>query len=174
MALQRVTRAELRVGSLDDCLEFHQAVLGLTLIDRQAGRAWLGAGTDATIDLVLIEQPGRTGTTGFSIAVDSREDLQALERHWRSLGIAGRSASAPEPGIVHQLSTDLPSGQVLSLVCLAPAGLPYLHPARGPHPRTSGIAPLDLDHITLRVRGHVRETIAFLRDAVGLKVSDIV
>ncbi len=173
MALQRVARAELRVNSLDDCLDFHQNVLGLTLLDRRAGRAYLGAGADATVDVVLVEQAGRSGTTGFSIAVDSADDLQQLQRRWQELGIAGHSESAPDLGIAQRLSTALPSGQLLSMVCLEPSAVPYLHPGRGPHPRTRGIAPLDLDHITLRVGSRVRDTINFLESAIGLKTSDI-
>jgi catechol 2,3-dioxygenase len=173
MALQRVTRAELRVPRIDDCLEFHEVVMGLTVLHREPGRVCLGTGADGTVDLTLVEHEGRSGTTGFSIGVDSRDDLAEVQARLQAMGTPWQRATDPEPGVRERLSCALPAGQVLALVTLAPSEQQYLHPGRGPHPRTRGIAPLDLDHITLRVGDQVRRTIEFLSASIGLKTSDI-
>jgi catechol 2,3-dioxygenase len=172
MALQKLTYAHLRVTNIDACIEFHQSVMGLTLLERAADRALFSAGADDEVDLILTEESGRAGAAGFALSADSAEDLDVRARKLKTAGVSWLTASDPLPGISRTLSFDLPSGHHIALALLAkpPA---YLHPSRGPRPRDRGCALLDVDHITLRIDNGVRRTMDFLREVVGLRSSDI-
>lgn len=172
MALQKLAYAELRVKNVEDCLEFHQHIMGLTLVESGPGRALFSTGTDDEVDLILVEQSGRTGASGFALSVDTTDELDVMALRLAEAGVKAGAASDPVPGIARELAFALPSGHRLSLAVLAkPAE--YLHPGRAARPRDRGWAPIDVDHITLRIDNGVRRTMDFLRDVVGLKSSDI-
>jgi catechol 2,3-dioxygenase len=90
----RVGLLALAVADLDRSLTFYTEAFGLTLLEREAGTAILGAG-GAPI-LVLEEVPGarpfphdRFGYTGlyhFAVLVPSRADLGRWLRHWLERG----------------------------------------------------------------------------------------
>lgn len=172
MALQKLSNAHLRVRDFERTVAFEQEVMGLTLIENAKGRALFAAGADDEVDLIVTDEGGRTGAAGFTLSVDTPDDLERQDRRLSEAGITGEWASDPLPGIARSLSFPMPSGHRCSLGVLATTGR-YLHPGRGPRRRSQGWAPIDLDHITLRV-DDVRRTMDFMREVVGLRSSDIV
>jgi len=146
--------------------------MGLTLIERSAGRALLSAGADDEVDLILTGEGGRTGAAGFTLSVDSDEDLETLARRLVEAGVAFDRASNPLPGLARTLSFDLPSGHRIALA-LPSKFKERVHSGRDLQTREQGWAVIDLDHITLRIDNGISRTMDFLRDIVGLQISDI-
>lgn len=171
MALQKLSNAEIRVNDLDAAIDFHVTTLGLNEIGRQDGVVFMGAGGDGLVDLAL--RVGGTGAVGFSLAADDEGDLERFSDILWNAGVKTAKSSDTMPGVLKSLDFHLPSGHAAHIVTLAERNM-YVHPARGPQPRSGAISPLDLDHITLRVGDKVRETMDFLRETLGFRSSDIV
>lgn len=94
----RVGRVVLRVADLDRALEFYTSALGFERMAREAGRAELGAGGAALLE--LRELPGvppkpewATGLYHFAILLPTRGDLGRVLRHLIEAGIRLQGAS---------------------------------------------------------------------------------
>ncbi|WP_170975838.1 VOC family protein [Rhizobium sp. FY34] len=173
MPLQKLAFAELRVPDLGSCLDFHTQVLGLNIIAQSAGRAYLGAGGDDGLDLILTEDPaGRSGAPRFALMVDGADDLIGYQSRLQEAGLDSWRESAPAPGIAESLSFTLPSGHVVALVTAA-ASSKYLHPARRSAGISWGIGPVDVDHITLRVGDSLALNMKCLSEVLGFRASDV-
>ncbi|MCW2986969.1 MAG: glyoxalase/bleomycin resistance protein/dihydroxybiphenyl dioxygenase [Conexibacter sp.] len=167
MGIQKVAHVELGVDDVEATLEFHEHVLGLHEMAREDGVVYLGAGADEDYDLALSE--GR-GIRHLGLEVTSTEDLDHYAGRLAELGVSSARSQDAEPGQSDALRFTAPSGHSIELVVSAGRRL-YLQPAGGPHARLKGIAPLDLDHVTLRAQD-VKGLVEFLVQALDFRLSD--
>jgi catechol 2,3-dioxygenase len=158
VAIQRLNHAVLGVEDLDRAVEFHQTAFGLEEVGREDGTVYLGGGGPSYL---IGLAAGGTGVRRFAAEVDSPDDLETYAQRLADLGTEAERRSDGEPGQGDSLRFTAPSGHVIELVV-----------ASGPAPELGGtIAPLGLDHITLRT-GNPRELAEWLGQALDCKVSD--
>ncbi|WP_425986779.1 VOC family protein [Brevundimonas sp. TWP1-2-1b1] len=174
MALQKLSHAHLKVKNLEESIRFHSDVLGLEKIDEKDGTVYLTCGTDGTFDVAVTE--GGSGVISFAIAADDEEDLKHYSKRVSDAGVPVREMSDCDPGVEKIIEFDLPpQGQKMQIALLrSEARKHYYNPASRNANHLSGLAPLDLDHITLRVGPDATATIDFLRDHIDFYASDIV
>lgn len=174
MSLQKLSHATIRVKNLEESLEFHTKVLGLEEIARQDGRVYLTCGTDGTYDVAVTE--GGTGVISFAIAADDEEDLAHYRRRVEEAGVGVREMTDPDPGVAKVIEFDLPPQKQKMQIALRKPEVRqhYYNPARRGANHLGGLAPVDLDHITLRVGPDATQTIEFLSKYVDFHASDIV
>lgn len=174
MALQKLSHARLRVKNIEESVRFHTEVLGLEEIDRQDGVSYLACGIDGSFDVAVAE--GGTGVISFAIAADDEDDLKHYSKRVADAGIQVREMTAPDPGVEKIIEFDVPpQGQKMQIALLEAKGRQhYYNPADRAVNRLSGLAPLDLDHITLRVGPDASQTIEFLTKVADFQAADIV
>lgn len=170
MSIQKLAHAELVVEDLEKALQFNLEVMGLTELARDNGVVYLGCGGDDNYDLALVG--GGTGLSHFAFQVESEEDLKHYAGRLKEAGIGSEERTDGEPGQIKALRFAIPSGQQMELVIVEDRPH-YLNPASPKHRRLRGIAPLDVDHITLRNGEQVKEVGEFLRDILDFRVSDV-
>jgi catechol 2,3-dioxygenase len=177
----------LVVSDLDRSVGFYESAIGLTLRERHAGRACLGAGGEDL--LVLIEQPGVVPARGycglyhFALLLPARVDLARWLAHAarERLPLTGAAdhyvseaiylSDPDDHGI--EIYWDRPretwAGQVAQRMTTLPLDTQGLlgeleDPAREPFER---LAPgTVMGHVHLRV-AEIPRTIAFYRDLLG-------
>jgi catechol 2,3-dioxygenase len=159
--------AELAVDDLQAAVDFHVDVVGMSDLGSDNGTVNLGCGVDNRCDLVL--RSGGTGVRLVALEVESEEDLDRYGARLEQHGAQLQRLSDPRSGVAHALRFSAPSGLTIELVLTDP-GPAYLNPGQSEHRR--GIAPIDFDHITLKVPD-TDATIAFLTGALGFSVSDV-
>jgi catechol 2,3-dioxygenase len=126
----------------------------------------LGCGVDGRLDLVL--HGGGTGVRLVALEIESDEDLDRYAARLSEHGVDSELLTDPRSGVARALRFAAPNGLAIELVLTDP-GPAYLNP--GQASRRAGIAPIDFDHITLKVPDP-DATVAFLTRVLGFSVSD--
>jgi catechol 2,3-dioxygenase len=170
MGLQKVAHVQLRVDDLDRAVDFHVNVLGLTELSRNDGSVYLGCGFDTNNDVILT--PGGTGVERVTLQVDSDEDIQRYAKRLADLGITNDVRTDEKPGQSAGLNFTLPSGQGMELAVVSDRR-PYLHTTTAGDPQGRGIAPFDIDHVTL-MGPDIQKLMHFLKQTLDFKLSDII
>jgi catechol 2,3-dioxygenase len=170
VSIQRLSHVNLRVQDFDESVQFHTELLGLNELSREGDTVYLGCGFDENYDVALTG--GGTGLEHMSFDVTSLEDLDRYSKRLADAGVGTETRSDAGPGVASALRFLLPSGHVMQLITLHsdPA---YLRVALPRHPQGKGIAPKDVEHITLHVADG-RGLAEFLRDTLDFQISDIV
>lgn len=173
MAIRRLAYAELRVDDAEAALAFQRDTMGLRELARDGDRVFLGCGADASCDLIVM--PGGTGVASFAFTVDGDEDLDRYAARLADAGVDSERRSEPAPGFGAALRFRLPSGHTMELVT-APDAEIYRHPAYARPAPPIGVAPADVDHITIGIETSdaIKATVALLREALDFKVSDVI
>lgn len=173
MTIQKLQSAELRVPNVEEALEFNCGVLGLTELARDRGRVFLSCSSDRACDLILSE--GSSGVRSFAFSVDSEEDLKSYAARLKVIGVGTETRHDAAPGQSVALRFSLPSGHAVDLTPRPDRPL-YSHPAQPIGVALRGIAPTDIDHITIAVADAVtmRSTVLALQEGLGFRASDIV
>jgi catechol 2,3-dioxygenase len=187
----RIRSVALAVGDVQRSVDFYERVLGLALIDRQHGRAQLGA--DSAQPALLLEEiaaptPVPVGSTGLYHVAWLHPSRAALAESVRRVAGAGwRFEGASDHGVSEALYLSDPDGLGIELYADRPRER-WQRPAGG-----SGVVmvtePLDLEdllaqapdqpaaavapgtgvgHVHLKVSDVPRAN-AFYRDALGLQ-----
>ncbi|MCR8551064.1 VOC family protein [Salipiger sp. P9] len=174
MALQKLSHATLRVPDLEKSVEYHKSVLCLEEVTRADGTVYLTCGIDGMFDVALTA--GGTGCESLAIAADDEEDLTRIRKAVETAGVAVRDMSDCEPGVARAIEFDLPpQGQKMQIVLIDESHRQhYYSPGARQKNLRGGLAPQDLDHITLRVGSDVTTTMNFLCDVIGFRASDVV
>jgi catechol 2,3-dioxygenase len=173
MAIQKLASAELLVQDIEGALEFDLEVFGLHEMARDQGRVYLSCSSNQTCDLIL--STGGTGVRSFSFYVDSEEDLQLYSKRLNGIGVDTEMRHDALPGQMVALRFSLPSGHIMELTPRVDRPL-YPHPAQpGQLPRR-GIAPTDIDHITVAGpdSATMQSVVRALQEGLGFRVSDII
>jgi catechol 2,3-dioxygenase len=166
VCITQVAYAELAVNDLEGAVGFHTDVVGMVELGRENNHVNLGCGVDGRCDLVL-----HGGGTGVRVDPQHNESADDVDRYAVRLserGINAQRLSDPRSGVAHALRFAAPGGLTIELVLTDP-GPAYLNP--GQANRRDGIAPIDFDHITLKVPD-TDATVEFLTSVLGFSVSD--
>jgi catechol 2,3-dioxygenase len=169
MSIQKVAHVEIKVDDVERALEFHTETLGLTELARDNGTVYLGCGVDDTYDVALTN--GGSGVSHVALQVEEA-DLDTYRGRLQDLGVAVEDSTDGEPGQGKGIRFTAPSGHVFELVAHGERPV-YLQVAAPKHPRTRGIAPVDLDHVTLRAQD-TKGLAQWLQQALDFKISDVV
>jgi catechol 2,3-dioxygenase len=173
MAIQKLASVELRVRDVEEALEFDLGVFGLHELSRERDRIYLSCSSGRTCDLILSN--GGTGVQSFAFSVDSEEDLEFYARRLEDVGVRTEVRHDVLPAQTVALRFSLPSGHAMELTPRPDLPL-YPHPAQpGTLPRR-GVAPTDVDHITIAVADSttMRATVRMLQEGLGFRASDII
>jgi len=111
----RLGAVRLQVADLGRSLDYYQRVLGLRLLDRDTGRAALGAEGEEQPLVVLHERPGvrpvpRPGLLGLYHFAILLPDRQALGRFVAHLGTLGQHAGSADHAVSEALYLTDPDG----------------------------------------------------------------
>jgi catechol 2,3-dioxygenase len=166
MGITQCAYAELAVDDLEGSLSFHVDVVGMIELGRERGTVSLGCGVDHRCDLVLRE--GGTGVRLIALEVESEEDLERYAKALAARGVELQRRTDSNSGVARSVRFASPAGMEIELV-VTDAGPAYLNPGEGDMRR--GIAPIDFDHITLKVPD-TDAMVGFLKGALGFSVSD--
>lgn len=168
--VHKFEHAELQVEDVDAASDFYTDVIGLVEIDTRDGTRYLGSGYDENYDVALTE--GGTGVAHFAVRVDSTDKIDHYEGRLADAGVeTERVGGANEPGQVDGMRFDLPCGARMELVTVEDRR--YTHTNETPAGSRGGIAPVDVDHITLTSTDAERDT-QFLTDNLDFNISTVV
>ena len=111
----RLGAVRLQVADLERSLDYYQRVLGLRLLDHEAGQAALGAEGEEQPLVVLHERPGvrpvpRSGLLGLYHFAILLPDRQALGRFVAHLGTLGEHAGSADHAVSEALYLTDPDG----------------------------------------------------------------
>lgn len=188
-AATRLGRVRLQVADLQRSLAYYERVLGLRVIDRDAGRAVLGAAADDGVPLVeLHERPGaapvpaggRLGLYHFAILLPDRAALGRFVAHLADLG---ERAGASDHRVSEALYLQDPDGLGIEVyadrprtawrhegrqlvMATEPLDLASLVRAAGGEPWTGMPAGTTIGHIHLHV-GDLARAESFYHQALG-------
>ena len=158
--VSRIGRLTLTTPDLDAQVEHYGAVLGLSVVAREADAAFLACPGDH--HSVVLRRGPAAGAAELALGVPRGTDLDAFARQLRDAGVAVERRTDPEPGVPALLSFRDPDGQALAVFEERDA-------TRGD--AASGIRPIKLGHVAFRVTDPGRAT-AFYTDVLGFRVSD--
>jgi catechol 2,3-dioxygenase len=165
---QAYEHAEIRVEDLGRAAAFYKDVIGLVELAREDGVVYLGCGFDENYDLAIRE--GGTGVAHFALRVEDEEALERYARRLEGSGVGVQRRDGTEPGQERGIRFTLPGGTEMELVLVADNR--YVETFRPAH-RSSGIQPLDADHINL-TSTDVKGLSQWLRDLLDVKLSDVI
>ncbi|HTX07420.1 MAG TPA: VOC family protein [Solirubrobacteraceae bacterium] len=168
---QRTTRcehAELRVGDLAKALDFYGNVMGLEEVGREDGRVYLSCAGTSRFDLAIVQKGA--GIEHFGLLARGPEHVDEVAAHLREHGVATARVHDAEPGVQEALQFTLPGGvHKMEFILISPDGV---RPESVEPPGDGKLRPLGIDHVNLKV-ADVQGTAEFLRDVVGLRISDV-
>lgn len=167
-ALQRIEHAKVHVNDLDAALPFYTDAMGLVEVDRADGTVYLGTGLDDNFDLAVAE--GGTGIEHFAVRASDESAVDDVVERLSDRGVDVGRVDGEEPGQVAGVRFHLPSGVPMEVVAVADEA--YEH-ANVSDTGRAGHAPSTLDHVQF-FTPDVNEDLGFLRDVVGMYVSDTV
>ncbi|BCP14197.1 VOC family protein [Mycobacterium paraintracellulare] len=170
MSIQKLSHVHVGVRDIDEALQFHRDTLGLSELSRDGETVFLGCGLDNNFDVALT--PGRTGVQRMAFDVTSEDDFDLYSARLADAGIKFELRTDPDPGVAKALQFTLPSGHLMELVTLSEA-LQYLRVSVPTHPRNVGIAPTDIDHLTIHVDDG-RQFIEFMCSVMDFRASDVI
>jgi catechol 2,3-dioxygenase-like lactoylglutathione lyase family enzyme len=152
----------METPDLERQIDYHVNVLGLSLHDRENGRAYLKTPTGQPA--VVLEHAQTAQCTRIAFQADpelSLEDLRKdlLARH----GIKAERRNDTVPGIGETLSFEDPNGTTMDIFTEAEF-LPEDHTPKG-------FVPLKLGHLCFKVKD-IQEVVRFYSDVLGFRVSD--
>jgi catechol 2,3-dioxygenase-like lactoylglutathione lyase family enzyme len=159
--IRRLGHAVLSTPNVEAQVDYYTRVLGLSLIDRTADRAFLATrqGLEA-IELVRGE-PGRLQRLSFQITPGS--DLKSVAKELQGAGLKAEIRHATSPGVVEAVSFVDPKGTGVDLYA------EYTFAKNDPAPNIFNI--LKLGHVAYRVED-VQKIAAFYGDLFGFRLSD--
>lgn len=160
--------AEIRVGDLGPAMHFYCDVMGLEEVARDGDRVFLSCGGDARFDLAVV--PTGAGIEHFALLAQDADELDRREAGLREHDVATTRVRDHELGVADALQFDVPDTRHhMEFVVLRPEAA---RPDAIVPPNGDGFHPLGIDHVNIKVPD-VEKTAAFMRDVVGLRVSDV-
>jgi catechol 2,3-dioxygenase len=166
-SLQRIEHAKLHVEDLTEAVDFYTNAMGLVEIGREGDTVYLGCGLNDSYDLAVTE--GGTGIEHFAVRATDAATVDEYEQRLSSRGVAFTRRNGAAPGQQTGIRFEIPSGVPMEIVAIDDEA--YIHSDVSETDR-AGHAPSTIDHIQL-FTPDIAGDLAFLRDSVGLSVSDI-
>lgn len=166
-ALQRIEHAKVHVEDADAALAFYTDAMRLVELHREGGVTYLGCGLDENYDLAVTE--GGTGIDHFAVRARDAAVVDDYEAELGDAGVDVQRVDGTEPGQVAGVRFELPTGVPMEIVAVADEA--YEH-SNVTAPGRAGHAPSTLDHVQW-FTPDIDADLAFLRDVVGMYVSDL-
>jgi len=165
--LQRIDHAKVHVTQLERALQFYTEAMGLVELDRRGDTVYLGCGLDDNFDLAVAE--GGTGIEHFAVRATDASVVDDYEDRLTGADVAVERVDGAEPGQVAGVRFDLPTGVPMEVVAVADEAYEHSTDTR---PGRAGHAPSTVDHVQW-FTPDLGADLAFLRDTVGMDVSDV-
>ena len=80
MAIMRIGRAELRVLDLEESISYYTNIIGLELVGKSEGRAYLKAWDEFDHHSLVLQEADSPGMDHFAFKVQNETDLEYYER----------------------------------------------------------------------------------------------
>jgi catechol 2,3-dioxygenase len=145
-------RLELRVMELDKAVEYYTNVLGLELVGRSEGRAYLKAWDEYDHHSLILMEADSAGMEAFGFKVSSYDDLAVLEKKVEHFGLTTKRLSkGARLAEGEAISFELPTGHKCELyheIEQPGTKVGTINPDPWPD-NLRGIAPHALDHIAI-------------------------
>lgn len=159
--VKRISHATFETPDLERQIDYHVNVLGLSLVGREDGRAFLATGTG--VPTTVLEQGETARCTRIAFQIDPAADLGAVTHALAAKGIAAERRNAAVPGIGETLSFKDPNGTTLEVFAQSEF-VPE-------DPTPKGFTPLKLGHLAFKVND-IQSVVRFYSEVLGFKVSD--
>lgn len=165
--IHRIEHARIGVDDLETAVSFYENGLGLVELERANEVVYLGCGRDDNYDVSLIE--GDTGIEHFAVRATDASVVEEYQQRLEQAEVSTERTDGDEPGQEAGIRFSLPSGVAMEIVAVADDE--YQH-FEEPKVSRGGQAPADVNHIQF-LSPDVVADMEFLRDTVGLKISEI-
>jgi catechol 2,3-dioxygenase-like lactoylglutathione lyase family enzyme len=158
---KRIRHATFATPDIEAQLEYYQSIIGLGVVARQDGRAFLASESEE-LTLVL-EQDAVAGCKAMAFEVSPNAELRDLGKRLQGIGIKSEIRSDSLPGISQVLAFADVDGQQIELF----AQWKFTAPSE----QVRGIAVTKLGHMAL-CAPDPNLTAKFFEDVLGCRVSD--
>ncbi|SEH64069.1 catechol 2,3-dioxygenase [Halopenitus malekzadehii] len=165
--VQKIEHAHLAVQNLEEATAFFKDAVGLVELCEEDGTIYFGCGLDSNYDLAISD--GGTGVRHFAVRVPDVETIEKYEATLEKENVACSRTDGDEPNQEYGVRFSLPTGIDMEFVSVSDRN--YRHEV-DPAKDRSPIAPIDLDHITLRLLD-VQPNAVFLQDVLDFHISDV-
>jgi len=159
--VRRLGHATLTTGDLGRQIAYYTEVVGLTLVERGAERAFLATGQG--LEAIALEPGAPNALSRLAFQVAPGSDLGAVARELTKHGIASERRQGISPGVAEAVVFKDPKGTVIEVF----ADYRFAKEDRG----LTGIMPIKLGHVAYRV-DDVQRVVKFYTDVLGFRVSD--
>ena len=85
MSIMRIGRAELRVLDLEESINYYTNIIGLELVGRSEGRAYLKAWDEYDHHSLVLQEADSPGLDHFAFKVRNEADLEYLRKTGRAI-----------------------------------------------------------------------------------------
>lgn len=152
MGIMRIGRAELRVLDLEEAINYYTNIIGLEVVGRSPGRAYLKAWDEFDHHSLILQEADSSGLDHFAFKVQSEADLEFYEKRVEQFGCTLKRISK---------DTRLAEGEAIRFTLPTGHQMELYHDIKqlgkktsilNPHPfpdETKGIAPHRFDHVLL-------------------------
>jgi catechol 2,3-dioxygenase-like lactoylglutathione lyase family enzyme len=162
LTVKRISHATFETPDLEKQIDYHVNVLGLSLAERENGRAYLATTTGQ--QSVVLEKGEAARCTRLAFQVDPASNLGGLAKALSDQhGIRAERRNGAVPGIGETLSFEDPKGTTVEIF----AESRMLDKDRTP----KGFLPLKLGHLAFKVTD-IQEIVRFYSEVLGFRVSD--
>ena len=159
--VRRLGHATLTTGDLGRQIAYYTEVVGLTLAERSAERAFLATGQG--LEAIALEPGAPNALSRLAFQVAPGSDLAAVARELEKHGIASERRQGISPGVPEAVVFKDPKGTLIEVF----ADYRFAEEDRG----LKGIMPIKLGHVAYRV-DDVQRVVKFYTDVLGFRVSD--
>lgn len=159
--VRRIGYATLETPDVEQQVDYYTNILGLSLIGRDNGRAFLA--TKQGQQAVVLEKGDTARCTRLGFQVAPETDLKAVAKDLADEGIRSDLRNSSTPGTGTMLTFEDPKGTTLEI---------FTEEKRAPMDASlDGISPLKLGHVAFHVQD-IHKIVAFYETVLGFRVSD--
>jgi catechol 2,3-dioxygenase len=102
MSTMRIGRAELRVLNLEESINYYTNIIGLELVGRSEGRAYLKAWDEYDHHSLVLQEADSPGLDHFAFKVQNETDLEYYERQVEQFGAVRQKGFLREPDLLKE------------------------------------------------------------------------
>jgi catechol-2,3-dioxygenase len=102
MAIMRIGRAELRVLDLEESINYYTNIIGLEVVGRSEGRAYLKAWDEYDHHSLVLQEADSPGLDHFAFKVQNETDLEYYERQVEQFGAVRQKGFLREPDLLKE------------------------------------------------------------------------
>ena len=158
---KRIGHATFETPDLERQIDYYQNVVGLTVVARDANRAYLGSRHGQLA--IVLERGGQQRCAKLAFEVGGQTSAAEMSRQLADLGIAAQVASDPLPGVTRALTFQDPKGTTIELF----SDWDFLQVPEPP----PGLGAFKLGHVAF-FHPDPQAMAAYYEGVLGFKVSD--